>query len=241
MSKAGSFWSDAALAPLVVLTDFDFTISEVDVGDLITETYGPPSAETLRRFAGKEIGTRLYWLDSMLRVEPVQAAELAETVRIDPHFPAFAAWCAEQGIPLAVVSDGFHFYISRILEREGLGHLPVICNEMPGAGSLSFPNANPACDFCGCCKAQVARRLRESGSRVIYIGDGVSDLYAARFADWVFAKSRLERFMQENSSPYFPLHSFAGVQRQLAAGLPGFRTGQAPGRCTLPPDDRCRF
>ncbi len=241
MNRVRTFWSDADQAPLIVLTDFDFTISSVDVGDLVTETFAPPSAETLRRFATKQIGTRLYWLDSMVRADPVQAAELAATITIDPEFAPFAAWCEERSIPLAVVSDGFGFYIERILGREGLSHLPVICNEMERPGELLFPHGNPACDFCACCKAQVARRLRNAGKRVIYIGDGVSDLYAARYADWVFAKGRLERFMKEHGSPYYPLHSFADVYRALSANLPSFMDGSAPRRSTLPADSRCLF
>lgn len=241
MNRHRNFWSDANQAPLIVLTDFDFTISAVDVGDLITETFAPPSPETLRRFGAREIGTRLYWLDSMVRADPGKAADLAATVPIDPEFAPFAAWCQVHRIPLAVVSDGFGFYIERILRREGLEQLPVICNEMERPGELSFPNANSACDFCACCKAQVAKRLQDAGSRVIYIGDGVSDLYAARFADWVFAKGRLERFMQENGSPYFPLHSFADVHRTLSADLAAFEKGTAPGRSSLSLDPRCRF
>ena len=36
-----AFWPRALGAPLVLLTDFDFTISQVDVGDLICETLAP--------------------------------------------------------------------------------------------------------------------------------------------------------------------------------------------------------
>lgn len=241
MNRAKSFWSDAEQAPLVVLSDFDFTITAIDVGDLLTETLAPPSEETIHRFSRKEIGTRLYWLDSMVRVDPAEAAELAATVEIDRQFHRFAAWCEQERIPLAVVSDGFGFYIERILKREGLGHLPVICNEMERSGEILFPNGNPACDFCACCKAQVARRLKAAGRHVVYIGDGVSDLYAARFADWVFARGRLEQFMQEHGSPYFPLGDFDDVLGRLRSALPAFQAGVAPGRSTLTMDPRCRF
>lgn len=236
-----TFWSDAGNASLVILTDFDFTVSQVDVGDLICLELAPPSEETLRRFQAKEIGTRLFWLDSIARADPAQAEALAATVPIDRHFKAFTAWCKSEGIPLAVVSDGFGFYIRRILSREGLGHLPVFCNEMPAPGRLEFPNANPVCDRCSCCKAQVTRRVREGGSRIIYIGDGVSDLYAAGFADWIFAKDRLARFMAERGAPYYPLDSFASVNGTIMENLQDFREGRAPRQSTLRPDSLCKF
>lgn len=239
MSRTGSFWSGAAGAPLIVLSDFDFTISQVDVGDLVVDTLAPPSAEERQRLEAG--GSRLFWLDTIVRVDMAEAAALADSVAIDPDFPAFAAFCRAEGIPLAVVSDGFWFYISRILAREGLGDLPVFCNEMPGQGRLEFPHGNPVCDRCACCKAAVARRVRESGARIVYVGDGTSDMYASAFADWVFAKGSLARFLTEQGTPFFPFDSFAEVFRRLAADLDGFRAGTAPGRVVLAPSLHCRF
>ncbi|HYF79955.1 MAG TPA: MtnX-like HAD-IB family phosphatase [Symbiobacteriaceae bacterium] len=240
-SRIHDFWSGALSAPLVVLSDFDFTISQVDVGDLITMTLCPPSAETVRRVRAGEAGSRVWYLDSMVRVDLPKAEALADAAAIDPAFPPFVQWCQQQSLPLAVVSDGFGLYISRIFRREGLSHLPVFCNEMPEPGRLAWPNANPVCDRCACCKPNVARRLREHGIRVVYVGDGTSDMYASAFADWVFAKGDLADFLQEQGSPFFPFDSFADVQAKLAGALPEFRSGRAPGRVTLSPSPHCRF
>jgi 2-hydroxy-3-keto-5-methylthiopentenyl-1-phosphate phosphatase len=240
-NQIDAFWSAAAGAPLVVLTDFDFTISQVDVGDLITKRLAPPSPETRARYGRGEIGTRLYWLDSIVRVNQTQAEALADSVAIDPSFPPFVAWCRQEQIPLAVVSDGFGFYIRRILAREGLGDLPIFCNEMVEAGQLLFPNRNDACDHCGCCKAQVSRRALKLGNHVLYAGDGRSDLYAARYADWVFAKGYLATYLAEHGSPYYDLDSFSSVQQSLTANLLDFKSGRAPRRASLQPDPKCRF
>lgn len=239
--RTGTFWSGAARAPLIVLTDFDFTITQVDVGDLVVETLSPPSAATVAAVRAGEAGSRVWWLDSMANVDLAAAEALADTVEIDPHFPAFVHWCEQESIPLAVVSDGFGFYIHRILTRHGLGHLPVFCNEMAGRGSLHFPHGNPACDRCGCCKAGVSRRLRAAGQRVVYIGDGTSDVYASAFADWVFAKGYLARYLQQAGTPYFHFDTFRDVASRLQSGLSAYRSGEAPGRITLPTHDHCRF
>jgi 2-hydroxy-3-keto-5-methylthiopentenyl-1-phosphate phosphatase len=235
------FWAEAKGAPLVILTDFDFTISDEDVGDLISLTLAPPSAETLRRFESREIGTKGYWLDSMIRVQQAEAEPLADTVAIDPGFAPFADWCSTQGIPLAVVSDGFAFYIDRILARHGVRPLPVFSNQFVATGQLEFPHANPSCDLCGCCKAGIARRVRATGARVLYLGDGVSDRYAVAFADWVFAKGSLAERMAGWGAPFFPLTDWASVQRTVAAGLEQFRNGSHPGKAGLAADPICRF
>lgn len=243
MSEAthAAFWTAALGAPLVILTDFDYTITEVDVGSLIWERLTPPSAETLRRLSADEIGSRLAYLDSTARVDPVEGAALAQQVAIDPHFKEFAAWAGGQGIPLAVVSDGFTFYIDPILRREGLTHLPVFANEWIAPGELAWPHGNPTCDRCGCCKAAVTRRLRQAGSRIIYLGDGKTDLYAAGFADYLFARGGLAQRLREHGAPYFPLDSFEGVLSLLSSHLERFRTGSMERHNTLTAHPHCRF
>ncbi|HEY8347573.1 MAG TPA: MtnX-like HAD-IB family phosphatase [Symbiobacteriaceae bacterium] len=235
------FWASVKDAPVVVLTDFDNTVTQEDVGFLILRRLAPPSPETLRRFAAREIGSRAVWLESMARVDREEGEAIARSVPLDPHFPGFVRWCRQNGIPLAVVSDGFGYYIRCILQREGLADLPVFCNDMPRSGVLTFPHGNPACDRCGCCKALVVKRVREAGARVIYVGDGYSDLYAAGFADWVFAKGTLAAHMRKEGSPFYPMESYADVHRVLAEHLERFRAGTAPGRSTLSPDPLCRF
>jgi len=236
-----AFWPRAQGAPLVLLTDFDFTISQVDVGNLICDTLAPYPPAALARFGRGEIGSRALWLESFAKVDPAEAAGLAEQVEIDPGFKAFAAWAEAEQIPLAVASDGFTLYIDRILGREGLGHLPVFSNRYVGRDQLEWPHANPACDFCGCCKAAVARHAKEAGAYVVYLGDGVSDLYAAGFADWVFAKGTLARFMREHQAPYFPLTGFDAALGVLRPNLHQFRNGTMERRNTLRPHPRCRF
>lgn len=234
------FWASVADAPVVVLTDFDNTVTQQDVSDVILQHLAPPSPEILRRLATREAGTRALWMENMARVPLEKAKALALTVPVDPHFRDFVRWCREQQIPLAILSDGFWYYIRCILEREGLEDLPVFSNDMPESGVLSFPYGNPACDLCGCCKPMVVKRVREAGARVIYVGDGFSDLYASGFADWIFAKSTLALHVRRQGSPYYPLESFAGVHRVLAEHLEEFRRGTAPRRSTMTPDPRCR-
>jgi hypothetical protein len=52
---------------------------------------------------------------------------------------------------------------------------------------------------------------------IVFIGDGVSDLPAARQADVLFARRglRLEEYCQENNIPYIPFDTFADIQKKL--------------------------
>lgn len=53
----------------------------------------------------------------------------------------------------------------------------------------------------------------------MFIGDGVSDLPAAREADVLFARKglRLEEYCVENKIPYIGFDTFAGIQKEIAS------------------------
>lgn len=211
-------------APLVVLTDFDATISLVDVGDRMVEELAPLPPDALEN---GPITPRQFWELTVPRLATRQTelAALIDSVSIDPTFIDFVRFCEQEAIPIAVVSDGWRFYVEPILERYGLSHLTVYCNEMQPDGTLIWPNGNPACDRCGCCKPTIVRGTKAQGSRVVYIGDGTSDFYAAVYADWVFARSTLERHARSQGSPCFSFPDFKYVQATLAANLEAFRDG----------------
>jgi 2-hydroxy-3-keto-5-methylthiopentenyl-1-phosphate phosphatase len=228
-------------APLVIMTDFDATITAVDIGDQVIDRLAPLAPDAVRRLASGNLTPRQIWEETIPRAlrQPDALAALAGSAAIDPAFPAFVQWCRAAAIPLAVVSDGFRFYIEPILERCGLSGLTVFCNETRGS-DLQWPNGNPYCDHCGCCKAQIVRRARAAGSRVIYVGDGTSDFYAACQADWVFARATLERYVREQGSPYFPFPGFAYVREVIARHLEAFRAGTMADRVHLR-TELCRF
>jgi hypothetical protein len=54
---------------------------------------------------------------------------------------------------------------------------------------------------------------------IVFIGDGVSDLPAAREADVLFARRglRLEEYCIEHGIPYIPFDSFADVKKEVEA------------------------
>jgi 2-hydroxy-3-keto-5-methylthiopentenyl-1-phosphate phosphatase len=52
---------------------------------------------------------------------------------------------------------------------------------------------------------------------IVFIGDGVSDLAAAREADVLFARKglRLEEYCKENNISYIPFETFADIKREM--------------------------
>lgn len=52
---------------------------------------------------------------------------------------------------------------------------------------------------------------------MVFVGDGVSDLAAAREADVLFARRglRLEEYCQENKIPHIPFDTFKDIQNEI--------------------------
>lgn len=151
-------------------------------------------------------------------------AFVLEHCPMDPTFVPFVGWLRDRAVPLTVVSDGSAFHIEPMLAAAGLADIPVITNEF-GFGrderfaKLAFPNAHPECIGCGTCKMlAVTNAQAATGMPVAFIGDGVSDRFAALYADVVFAKRELPAYCESAGVPYRPWTNFDDVRSWLESG-----------------------
>ena len=146
---------------------------------------------------------------------------MAETIVPTTRRPVLAALAAERGWLLEILSDGLGFYIRALLAAEGL-RLPVRTNEAEpdtsglGRPVVTTPFLNPRCGRCGTCKTDRVEDLARRGFRVVYAGDGYSDLCAAPRAHELFAKDVLARHCAERGIPFTPFESLHDVARALA-------------------------
>ena len=228
--------------PIALLVDYDGTIARTDVSDALMAQFvtGEWEAWVAEYDAGR-VGSRrlMAWELGLIDADPVALGELAASQPHDPAFRAFAERARAAGIPVEVVSDGFGFFIEPALAALGVGWIPVVTAATtfgPGGAHIDFPNGNAACFVCGTCKRDRVLAHQAAGRRVVFIGDGESDRYAAGYSDVVFAKHSLERFCLEQGWPFERWTSFAEIDRWLAAELAAFATdpGSYPRPVTRP-------
>ena len=213
-----------------VLVDFDGTASKVDVTKQLLSAFGDPSWPSYdEAFSRGEIGLReaIQAQDRMLDADRDTLVAFAlEHGELDPTFAPFVAWCEANGLDLAIVSDGFAFYIEPMLRAAGLGHLRVITNEHAWRDGrpdgLRFVNSHPICVGCGTCKMQAVVHYRKRGP-VAFVGEGQTDRYGALYADITFAKLELVEYCVADGVPFVPWDDFDDVRRALetATDLPG--------------------
>ena len=224
------------MAQWTIVCDFDGTVSIGDVTDLLLERFGAPGWEELEAaWQMGEIGSRacLAGQIALLDASPAQLDAAIDSVAIDPSFPAFVADVRAIGISLTVVSDGLDRAIHSLLQRYGLGDLPVVANHLERSGPrswrLEFPHSNPACRAAsGTCKCEFAMGLRHDAARVLLIGDGSSDFCVAGSADFVFAKHRLIAHCRERGYAHLPMQNFAEARAALPRLLSGALAPRVP-------------
>lgn len=227
--------ADQTGAPVSFLVDYDGTISLVDIGDELLARHYSDKAEIARRDAQYDaglVGSRelMRWdMDVLPREAEVLRAEAAQMPQ-DASFAMFVRAVRDRGALVEVVSDGLGFYVRSNLVALGLGDVPVATNDntvSDGGAGLTFPYSHPACFVCGTCKRERVRLHHEAGRVVVFVGDGMSDRFAAAHADVVFAIGALVRICAAEGWPFHEWRDFADVRAQVDAMFADGRLPQA--------------
>lgn len=219
----------------IIFVDFDGTIAEKDVIDQILQEFADERwLETEERWIDGEIDSRecLREQFSFVRAAPEELNEFVDTLELDAGFPTLLRFCNEAGIDMHIVSDGFEFYIRRMLERavsnrRMLGGIGIWANRLIPHGQnlwrTEFPYFQKNCrDGCATCKPAVMKLNNAFAAPSIFVGDGLSDRFAAKSADIVFAKKKLSEFCFENRIPQTAYSGLKQVAESLDQALESF-------------------
>ncbi len=136
---------------------------------------------------------------------------------IDHTFPHLVQWAVAADIPLVVLSSGFEQIIREYLTPLNLPPLEIRANRVQIEGRrwrVHFRDETPF----GHDKAAALQEARRQGYRVVFIGDGISDIPAATKADHLFARrgQRLADYCRQNDVPFVPFTAIGEVAAHLA-------------------------
>lgn len=224
---------------IICFSDFDGTIFMQDTGHQLFDNFGcgPCQREILakqmesgeRTF--REVSDELY---ASLNVPFDDGFEVMKTaLDIDPDFQVFHEFCVNNNIPFNVISAGLKPMLRKVLDHflgEDMSkHIDIVANDVKiteGNNGHSWEAVWRHDTPLGHDKAlsmQEARALAQLEADngtiplIIFIGDGVSDLPAAREADVLFARRglKLEAYCIEHNIKHIPFDTFADIQIEV--------------------------
>lgn len=199
----------------ILFIDFDGTISKRDVIDQILEEFADDRwLETEEKWTSGEIGSRecLQKQFSFVKATTGELNEFLDALELDEGFAPLLDVCREANLNVHIVSDGFDYYIRRLLgkssrhRREQTDGINIWANRLIAHGRdgwrTEFPYFSDVCaDGCATCKPRVMSEQNKFAAPSIFVGDGLSDRFAAKAANIVFAKNKLSEFCLENRIP----------------------------------------
>ncbi len=249
---------DPKPVPLAILVDYDGTICLTAISDeiMIEDSVRPGWKVFDDLYVDGTLGSRQCFIEflPLLPADPEPLFATADRQEHDLTFIPFVERAREIGAALEIVSDGLGFYVGRNLGRIGAPDLAIATARMTWSDAgpdLEFPFGHPACFVCGTCKRERVLHYQARGCHVAFVGDGLSDRYAAVHADTVVAKDHLVGICEQAGMPYVPWRTFDDVTAWLdrVAADPGSLAAPrkrpyvcgpevwGPGRTVPPPGD----
>jgi HAD superfamily phosphoserine phosphatase-like hydrolase len=202
---------------MLVIIDFDGTITERDLTDLVWDDYLPAEerremveAVTARRITMVEFMGRGYAWVPKPPAELIR--ELTPRVRIRQGFGELVVRAQASGWTLEIVSCGLDFYIREFLPK-GV-HFQSLVARHDGSYRVELAPGlvlEPGEEY----KAHCVRALRQArpADRAVYVGDGRADFEPAQLCDRILAVrgSRLARLCEGAGVAFTPFDMFDEV------------------------------
>ena len=206
---------------MIIQCDFDGTITEEDVSFMLLDAFAQGDWRKLfqqyrdNKISVGEFNTRAFAMVKASRKELLEVARSKVKLRAGLH--ELVAYCQSRGFRLTIVSNGLDFYIKSILKDVGLDNIKVYAAKTRfhrGRLKVQYiaPDGTPLMsDF----KEAYIRAFLKQGYRVIYVGNGPSDIAPAALAHHVFARDGLLEGCREMNLKCTPFDDLNDIVRGL--------------------------
>jgi len=205
----------------LVQCDFDGTITEEDVSFFLLDGFAQGDwHQILNDYKENRISVGRFNSQAFALVRADKVALLKAirgNIKVRKGFPELVKYCSGKGFRLVIVSNGLEFYIKAVLEEIGLGGIEVY------AAQAEFNTDGIDVKYVGLdgeqlddgLKEMLIQSFLEQGYRVIYIGNGTSDVKPAMHAHGVFATGELIDRCEEYELRCNPFDDFIDVVEAL--------------------------
>ena len=118
-----------------IFVDFDGTITREDVGESIFRNFGDKNKvdKIIADLLSDRITARQSWIELCNSIDKIDINLLNDFINrmeVDPGLNNLVRFCEDRNNQIFVLSDGFDYYIDRILNREKLSGLKYFSNHL---------------------------------------------------------------------------------------------------------------
>lgn len=214
---------------IVIVCDFDGTISIEDVNTSIFRHFGNESTDAIEnKYRNSMIGLRES-LESQYEIIEIDEEAFIDYVSVnmelDESFFELCDFARSRDIKVVIVSGGFINYMEVLFKKYSRElDIPVVSNKLVIKNGIMVPQYEsvPHCKKhygpCGLCKQQHIMEYKKN-NKVIYVGDGFTDRCAAENADIVFAKDNLVKYCRENNIKYIEFNRFKEIKDYIEENI----------------------
>src|ERR1035437_178143 len=203
-----------------IFVDFDGTITQKDVGESIFREFGDKVKIDLiiKDLLSDKITAKQSWIEMCKTINHANINSLnsfIDKIDVDLGLHNFVKFCESSNVEIIILSDGFDYYIDRILKRENLSHLKYFSNHLriSDRNKLTpvFPYSDLNCRTSANNKRNHIINNSSDEDFTVYVGDGNSDKDPALYCDFIFAKKGLLKFCEKESVSFFPYNTLDDV------------------------------
>lgn len=205
----------------LVQCDFDGTVIKDDISMKILEDFADGNWQQMFKeyHDGKmSVGQFSAEAFALVKADKRSLLEVAQNnAKIRPGFNELVACCRRKNFRLVIVSNGLDFYIKEILHNTGIRDIEVFAAQTrfhPDGLKVQYigPDGNRLDNEF---KIAYVNLFLEQGYRVIYIGDGISDVSPARRCHYIFATDNLMTLCKQANLTCTPFTDFNELVRVL--------------------------
>ena len=211
---------------LAILVDFDGTITTKDTNNKLVEVYGNDTTKEIEReFRAGKLTFPQYFQGEMSQLrltEDEYINFLLEEIEISPGFLEFYEKVKEKNIRIGIISGGFKNGIIPFLKKYGIDDIEIFSNKLIFDGdriSIEFLDGEDkkCCDRgpCGNCKIKHYNRYKKDAKKVIFIGEGTTDMPVAEVAEIIFAKDALAKYLDKKDIDYIFYRDFIDINNSI--------------------------
>jgi len=201
----------------LIQCDFDGTITEEDEAFLLLDAYADGDWRKIlaEHREGKitvgQFNSRAF---AMIKTDKQKLIDFVRrTAKVRSGFTELVSLCRQNSFRLIIVSNGLDFYVKEVLKNIGLEEVELRSAQTwfnPGGLVVKYigPDGRQLNDGF---KEAYTRSFLNQGYRVVYVGNGPSDMPSARLAHRVFAIGGLLELCQDTNLTCTPFTDLKDV------------------------------